>query len=251
MCVPGLDPVSLALLAGSTAASVGGGLYNASTQNKAIAAQNAENQKAAQVAMQARAAEQQRQNALEHQQAAEVTKSLMQANPTDAVMRATQTAEAPDNGIAQSAAAYNDAPPPAAENKAIEGASQQHTTEKRAATDKIVNALAMLTALGGEQAGVNDRIQLGGSKIRTLGGFRQGSSNANAMETAIPAAAVTPSDSIIGDLLLLGGSLGSGMAGKSIGGAAPGGSSIGDLIMGIGKKPMPTDFRNIRSGGLY
>lgn len=251
MCLPGLDPVTLALLAGSTAASVGGGLYNASTQNKAIEAQNEENQKAAQVAMQARAAEAQRQRAMEQQQAGEVTKSLMAANPTDAVMRATQTVAAPDNGIVQSTAAYNDAPPPAADNKTVAAASEPHTTEKRAATDKIVKALAMLTALGGEQAGANDRIQLGGSQIRTIGGFRQGSSNANALETSIPAARVTPSDSIIGDLLLLGGALGSGVGGKMIGGAAPGGSSIGDLIMGIGKKPMPTDFRNIRSGGLY
>lgn len=251
MCVPGIDPVSLAILAASTAASTGGAMYNASTQNKAIEAQNKENQRAMQIQQANRQAEQQRQLSLEHQQAAEVTKSLMQANPTDAVMRATKTVEDPNNGIVQSAAAYNDAPPPPVQNKTVESASAGHTAETKARTQGVINALAMLSALGGDQAGVNDRIQQGGSNIRTVGGYRQGSMNANALETSIPAPVVTPSDSIIGDLLLLGGQLGSGVGGKMLGSSIKPGTGIGDIIMGVGKPKMPTDFRNIRTGGLY
>lgn len=251
MCVPGADPLSLALLAASTAASTGGAMYNAATQNNAIEAQNRENQNAMRIQQANRQAEQQRQLSLEHQQAAEVTKSLMQANPTDAVMRATKTVEDPNNGIVQSTAAYNDAPPAPVQNKAVESASAGHTADTKARTEGVIRALAMLSALGGDQASVNDRIAQGGSNIRTVGGYRQGSMNANALETSIPAPVVTPSNSILGDLLLLGGQLGSGVAGKSIGAAAAPGTGIGDLIMGIGKKKMPTDFANIRTGGLY
>lgn len=255
MCVPGLDPVTLAMIAASTAATTGGAMYNADTQNNAIEAQNREDRKAAEIANVARQQEAEAQRGMERQQADEVGVALAEANPAQALLRAQQTVAAPENAITDPTAQYNAGPRPGQmENKDIEDASAGYKADSKARSNDIVKALAMLTALNGETSGINDALQRSGSDIQTIGLRRRTSMDANRLETSIPGASVTPSDSILGDVLMIGGQALGGAAGTMAGTAAAPGTSVGDLIMGVGKPRMsqtPWLNPNLRSGGLY
>lgn len=214
MCIPGLDPITLALLAASTAASVGGGMINANIQNDAIQRQNEENRRAAEAANFAADQERMRQRAYEEQQVAEVAEALTKANPAKALVKATRRAE--KSPVATDTGKYNATPTPPVQNKSIEADAKKTGAKKAATTDKITEALAMLTAMGSEFGSISDAIGRSGSNIATIGSNRRGSMNASELETRPAAASVTPSDSILGDILLLGGQAGAGLAGRRI-----------------------------------
>ena len=69
-----------------------------------------------------------------------------------------------------------------------------------------------------------------GSNVATVGSNRQGSLNTSLFETNIPTPIVTPSDSLIGDLLLLGGMGLGGVAGKSVGASGATPFNIGSIF---------------------
>jgi len=229
--VPGLDPLTLALIAGGTAASAGGAMINQNIQNDAIAAQNEQNRIAAQQANQAANQEQVRQRAYEEEQVAEVAEALTKANPAKALVRIRKEARA---SPVASDASYNATPKAPVENKGIERHAKKTEAAHGKRTDKITEALALLTQMGVDQAGVSDTIQQSGSDISTIGGFRRGSLDASGLETSIPAATVTPSDSMLGDLLMLGGGLAGGIGGTRMGGA---GVNLADIFR---RKPAAT-----------
>ncbi|WP_299129698.1 hypothetical protein [uncultured Amaricoccus sp.] len=240
MCAPGLDPFTIAAIAGSVA-SAGGAKMNADAQNDAIRAQNAENQKAMQAQQIAREEEAQRQLSMEGQQTDEVAKSLVKANPAGALMRAKQTVAAPDNAITGSAGSYNEEPQaPPIQNKDVSGASAGYEKKSVDTTKTVLDALAMLSALGGETAAAGDAVGRSNSNIQTIGGNRRGSLNANAAETRIPAPTVTANPGLMGDLLMLGGGAGAQYAGSKMG-------------AGPKKPPKLTDaeLASLSSGGLY
>lgn len=158
--------------------------------------QNRENQQAAEQAAAARSQEAARQLEFERQQADEVAKALTKANPETALLTAQAVAEAPSNDIARPA--YNEAVIDPVHNQVVAQAAAPREAERRASTQERLNAMALLSALDGQFAQTGDAIQRAGSEIQTLGGYRQGSLNANAAETAFRPATVTtlPSTSV-------------------------------------------------------
>lgn len=246
MCIPGLDPITLATILASTAASAGGAFINNQIQNDAVERQNRENQRAAEQANLARSQEAARQMQLERQQADEVAKALTKANPETALMAAQTVAEAPTNEIATPV--YNEAVIDPVHNQVVARQAAPREVERRSATQERMDAMALLSALDGQFGLTGDAIQRAGSNIQTLGGYRQGSLNANAAETAYRPATVTPSSSMIGDLLLLGGQAGASMAGGMIGSG-----DAASAIVGGGARRAATHPSRLllASGGLY
>lgn len=242
MCIPGLDPITLATVLASTAATAGGAVYNNQIQQQALQQQERQDKQAAQMANAAREDEALRQKAMERQQAEQVAKALTKANPTQALLEAQQTAQAPANEIAQPA--YNEAIPSPVQNKVVDDHARPTTQAREAQTQETLAAMALLSALDDRFAQSGEAIQRAGSNIQTTGSFRQGSINANARETAIEPGAVTPSDSILGDLMLIGGQLGARSAGSRIGAG-----EVGRAI--TGRRGTNPSRLVLASGGLY
>lgn len=213
MCT-GLEPIALAMMAGGSAASAMGAKMNADTQNNAIVEQNRQNQMAADRANQAAEQERMQQRAYEDQQVAEVAEALTKANPAKALVRVRQ--EAKTGPVASDGGGYNATPKAPVKNRAIEADARKTGAKDAKRTDRMIEALAMLTAMGTDMSATNDTIQQSGSDISTLGGFRRGSLGVNQMETSIPAATVTPGDSMLGDLLMLSGQAGAGFGGQRV-----------------------------------
>lgn len=249
MCIPGLDPLTLALLAGSLASSVGGGIYNNKLQQDALDKQGKID---AQVAEQNRLAQEQeriRQQDLERRQAEEVSKSLVKANPADAALKAQEAVASKDNPIVREGTTYNTpAQNPDLENRTVDKSTEGYKAESGARTEQMVKAIAALAALDGGMASTNDQIGRSGSNIATLGSLRRGSLDASRLETGIQAPTVQPKTSFLGDALLLLGNAGSTIAGGQI--AKGGGVDLGSLIMGARPKAPPRSSL-LTSGGLY
>lgn len=243
------DPVTLALMAGGTIASTAGASINAGIQNDAIRETNRQNQIAQEKNAIARQQEAERQRAMEEQQAADVAKALFDADPAAALLKAQETVAAPQNPITEAAASYNEDPAAARiSNPNVDNASASYVADSKARTGKVAEALAMLTAIGGEFGKSNIGIGQAGSRIATTGGFRRGSANVAGQEAGIPAADVTASDSAIGDILMLGGQIAAGVGGGRMGRAGET-FGIGDILK---RKPkVPLTGKPAIMGGLY
>lgn len=250
MCAPGLDPITLALMAASTAASAGGAAMNANAQNDAIQAQNEQNKQAQQISEQAAEAERVRQLTMEQEQAAAVSGALAEADPAKALLAAQAEAKAPENKITQASDAYTATPVTTAfQNKDIDTQTAGATAERAASSDSMAEALALLTGIGSQFSGANRAIGRSGSEIATIGGNRRGSAGVAQMEGSIPAAEVTADPGFLGDLLMIGGQAAGGIAG---GRAAKAGVDIGDILLpGKKKAPLGPLPKNLGTGALY
>jgi len=225
MCPP--VPI-LAPLAGAGAASwiipaalsAAGAAYNASTQRKAVEAQNKQNQISMEMAAAAREAERARQQDQFDRQLANVSEALTNVDParleTDA-----QTAAATAGDFVPSADVYN-----MGELQGQTTTGEMSDTIGKMIEDKVNETKGMLYAqefLAGQDAlmqGFQDDTVRLASENDFINSLRRGSLNVGRMEADISPAKVTPSDSILGDALLLGGTLAGGMLGKSAVGAA-------------------------------
>jgi hypothetical protein len=237
-------------MAAGTAASTGGAMMNANSQNRAIEETNQQNRKAQEINAQARQQEAERQRVMEEQQAADVAKALFEADPAAALLRAQDTVRAPTNEITQAAAAYNEDPAPQRiENASVNAAAKPYQKESRARTNTVAEAIAMLSAIGGEFSGANNQIDRAGGRISTTGVNRRASAGVAQREAGIPAADVTAGDSPIGDILILGGQLASGIGGQRAGRAGAGG--IGDILKRKPKGMPNPKINTIAEGGLY
>lgn len=200
MCVPGLDPITIA----SIAASGAGALYNRNVQNEYVAETN--NQNKIQMAREAEAteAERQRQLALEQQQAQAVTEAILRADPG-------RTAEKVAIGAPASevAAIPDDYSAPVLQGQVGDSDSAATIGEIiKASTDrlrKVLTSASVLTDQDTALRGVGDDLIRMSGNIQTIGSNRQGSLNASAKERSIPAATVERNMTPIGDLLMLGG----------------------------------------------
>lgn len=243
MCVPGLDPVSIGLMAASTAASAGGAIMNRQAENDAIARQNAENQKAQIEITRQREAEAARQLTFEQQQADEVAKALVEANPERAIVKAQQ--KAPESPVA-TAPTYNEEKQEGGiENRVIDDATAGYEAASADRTKSMAEALALLTELGVGMSGTADAIQQTGSNVATIGTKRRGSVNANAVETSYPAAAVTARPGLMGDALMIGGQALGGLAGRRAGSADDVAAALTGSAVKAPKRLL------LASGGLY
>lgn len=250
MCVPGLDPVTLAMIAASTAASAGGAALNVNAQNDAIRAQNEQDKRAQQISEQAAEAERVRQLGMEQQQTEAVSGALAEADPAKALLAAQAEAAAPANKITQASDTYTAAPVTTAfQNKDIDAQTAAATAERAASSDSMADALALLTGIGSQFAGANRAIGRSGSEIATIGGNRRGSAGVAQMEGRIPAAEVTANPGLLGDLLMIGGQAAGGMAGAR---AGKSGFEIGDILLpGKKKAPLGPLPKNLGTGALY
>ena len=243
MCVPGLDPVTMAMVAATTAASAGGAAYNANIQNDAVQAQDQADRQAMKIANRQAEAERVRQAALERESAAKVAEALTAADPSLALVRARQVARSDMNPITSAGA--EPAVKPQFENKVVSDATSGYEAESAARTREVTEALAMLAALGQGMTRSGSAIQLAGSGIDSVNSKRQGSMRVSQLETGIPSATVTPSDSIVGDMLLTAGEAGGRMTGARLN--KTGLPDIGSIFTRKGKSTPPI----FASGGMY
>lgn len=214
MCVPGLDPISLAAIAASGA----GAAYNANVNNQYVDAMNAQNNQSMIREGQAAAEERTRQAQFEADQTAQVMNTLFQVAPEKVQTDAADVASDPHTSYVTAADEYNlgrlDGQ---VHNDNVTKVIGQTVGDAARETRGILSAAATLAGQSDSFAQSGDALGRMGSELQTLGGFRSGSMNASQLETSIPAAQVTKSYSPIGDLLMLGGTGLAGHAGNLAG----------------------------------
>lgn len=227
MCT-GLEPFLISALPG-IAATAAGSLVNARIQNNAIREQNRQNQIAMDRQTAATEAERGRQLAMERDQAGIIQRALAAVDPGATAARI--EAQAPASEIAQAADTYNLATLP---GQMTSGASAEAIGKivgdavQRARG--ILGAQSVLSSQGTSALGRQDALTSMGSRVNTIGSNRAASAGVGRLETQIPAATVTPSDSILGDALLMLGQGLSGHIGQNVGMGRAGtvfGSSLG------------------------
>jgi len=223
MCT-GLEPLALAGLA----ASVGGSIYNSNIQNNAIKEQNRQNQMALEMERQARDEEMRRQREFEQQQTDEVTNAMFEANPEQVAQIAVEVADSPETPINQALDTFNTTELAGqVQNEDVQESIGTTIANQAEQTRRLLRNAALLYGQHGALADAETALGRMGSEVATAGSNRQGSLGVSMFETNVPTPVVTPSDSIIGDLLMLGGQGIAGMAGKSVG-------SVGGTPFGIG-----------------
>lgn len=241
MCIPGIDPATLLL---SAAVSGAGGLVNAGIQNDYINEQNRQNRIAMEGERSARLAESERQRAMEDDQMAILSRALTEdVDPALLAKSVEEEVADPTNAIVTAADEYNvpmlqgqD------ENSPVAGRIGKIVADALETTKGILKAQSTLSEQGVALSGSQDALTRAAGDIGNIGTDRQGSLNVSRMETFVPPAQVTPSDSILGDILMLGGQAipGFGTGGKVFGAKPkPGfnlgyGSGITPLSLGTG-----------------
>lgn len=221
----------------------GAGAYiNSRIQNQAIAAQNAENQRAMAMERAARLAESERQAVMEQLQADAVAKALFKVDPGDTAKTVEAEASDPDNAITVSAEEYN-IPSLTGQSQTgvVAGEIGKLVADKLKQTKDILKAQATLSGQGTSLLGNQDALLRMAGDVQNVGRDRAGSLAASRLETSIPAARVTPSDSPIGDILMLGGQLLGGMGGF--------GSLAGGPLVAPGTASMVTP--SMASGSIF
>ena len=208
------DPLMLM----SFASSAVGGLVNANIQKNTINEQNKQNRIAMDNSRAAREDEDARQKAWELEQSADVNTALAAVAPETRAADAAAAVADPANEFATVADDYN---VPTLQGQ-IEGGSTTEAigrivSEKLNATKGMINAASMLTAQGVSAGDAAQAITQMGGNVANISSNRRGSGGVARLETAIPAATVTPSTSVLGDMLMLGGQLGAGIGGKNVG----------------------------------
>lgn len=215
MCVPGVDPLTLALTLGATTA---GSLYNADTQNQAIDEQNKQNRIQMQRQQAAREVEAKRQLSMENEQAAAITKALFEAAPEKVAEAGEAVTADPDNPIVAAAEEYN--VPTLQGQVKNEDVNDNIGSTVGKAMKRTRGMLESAASLSGQRDAMAKAVEaLGrmGSEVQTIGSRRYGSSRLADIETAIPGVTVTRSGNPLGDLLIMGGKIGAGSLGYGIG----------------------------------
>ena len=232
----------------SAAASGGGALINSNIQNQAIAETNNQNKIRMNIERDARNEESARQSAMEATSAEQVTQALLGANPEDVVAKVAAQAADPTNQIVQSAEMHNTPVLQGqVQNADVTGAINEKVSGRLAKTKEMLKNMAIMSGQGTSTANIGDLIGRSGSEIQTIGSNRRGSLAASQLETSIPAAEVTKSKSMLGDLLML-----AGAAGGSYGGQMAGAAGTPLFTNPFASQALPiTSVGDIMAGGLY
>lgn len=232
----------------SAAASGGGALYNTSLQNRAIDETNRQNKIRMDIERKARGEETERQAAMERTSAEQVTQALLGADPEGVVETVAAQAVDPTNPILQSAEIHNvPVLQGQVQNADITAAIDEKVSGRLARTKEMLKNMAIMSGQGTATAGIGDLIGRSGSEIQTIGSNRRGSLAASQLETSIPAAEVTKSKSMLGDILML-----AGAAGGSYGGQMAGQAGTPLFTNPFARKALPvTSVGDIMAGGLY
>lgn len=231
-------------------ASMGGAAINSNIQNNAIAETNNQNKIRMDIERKARNDESARQTAMEATSAEEVTKALLGANPESIAAEVEEQASDPTNQIVQSAEIHNTPTLQGqVENQDVTSAIDEKVSGRMGRTKEMLKNMAILSGQGTSMSRVGDLIGRSGSEIQTIGSNRRGSLAASQLETNIPAAEVTKSKSLLGDILMLGGNAAAGFGGQTSGAA---GGQLFSNPLSRRPAPMPiTNIGDIMAGGLY
>ena len=210
-----MSPLFLAALL-----SGGGALYNSKMQNDAIVAQNEQNKLAVDRASAAKEAERRRQERWEQEQFDAIDRTLREVDPGKRAADIEAATAAPENEIVQSAEDYN-IPSLTGQNATGSVASEigKIVADRLEQTKELLRAQSVLSEQGVGSMQSRNTINRMNADIGAISRDRSGSIGVNDMETSIDAATVTPSDSPIGDILLVGGQLAGGLG--SLAGGAP------------------------------
>ncbi len=228
---------SLLAAAPGTAMAAAGALYNNQAQNAAIERQNEETQRIIEMERLAKEAETMRQNTWADQQQARTMAALDVVDPTATAARIDERASAPDNAIV--GAADNYALPTLQGQITTSPTGQEIGQSVEEAVSRATDLLKAYSTLseGRTTMGENqDELVRMGTENAQTGSFRNASAAIAGQETMLPIPTVTPGDSILGDLLLLGGQMAAGIGGKMVGGRAP---------VPTRTAPLPTDPASI------
>ena len=218
MCIPGLDPVTLA----GIVASLGGSVINSNITNQAIGEQNRQNQRVMEMERSAADAERSRQRDFELSQAEAATRALFEADGGAIAENVDAEATAPTNEIANVPEDYNTTQLQGqVQDGVVSGEIGRIIEDALAGTKGILNGAATISGQNSAFMGLRDKLMEMSSNIQNVGQARRGSMMANQLETSIPTATVTQSDSPIGDLLMLGGQALAGYGGQRVGMRAP------------------------------
>jgi hypothetical protein len=238
------DPISLI----GAALSVGGGLVNGMQQQSYVKAQNRSQEEAymrsrqARIQEQARQAEFEKQQFAQHDRALEGLQSDVQKENLDQeaaafLQRTDQLSDAlPDGQLLSGQESANDD---------VKADIAKHTATTAADTRRRIAALAKLTSYGNVETGNNMLLQDTNNRIETTQGLRRGSLGVSQQEQTIPAAQVSPPNTMLGDIMSGVGALGVRAGGQGIGGfkttAAPvaaGQFEWPTTFVGAGGKPL-------------
>lgn len=229
------------------AASTGGAVLNNNIQNRAIAETNNQNRIRMDMEKKARTEETARQAAMEATSAAEVAQALTQVDPATQAATVEAEAAAPENQITQSAEVHNTPTIQGqVQNSDVSSMIGDKVAERLGRTREMLKNMAILSGQDSASSAAGDALGRSSSEIQTTNSNRRGSMNASQLETSIPAAEVTKSKSLIGDLLMLAGSGAASMGGRAAGmsgGRLFGGANAANRVV--------PNIGDVMAGGLY
>lgn len=192
-----------------------GAAYNAKLNNDYIDEVNRQNRIATDMAREAREEEVKRQLAMEGEQTERVDQGLQEIDPGKLRQKVADAADDPNNEFVTLADEYNASVLPGQTTSgSISETIGKMIGDSLTRTREILKAQSVLAGQGAALSGNQDELGRVGSDIQTTGSNRRRSAQVGMMETNIPPGQVTKSSSILGDMLMLGGSaLGGGLFG--------------------------------------
>lgn len=211
MCFPAAAVIAIA----GTLASMAGSAYNAKIQRDAAKAQSKAQNDAEIARMQARREEEKRQDKFNAESDRKIRDTAQAIAPDKRAENVELAAADPNNSVQAAARRYNAAPATgSASGEIISDAGRLREKAKR--TSAMIDALAILSAQGTDQANARDDFRRMGSEIDTIMNKSRGSMRVNDYEASAPTARVTPSNSMLGDALVVGGNLAANYGGSQM-----------------------------------
>lgn len=204
------------------AMTAAGSMYNNSTQNKAIAAQNHQNNLAAAQSRSAIDAEDARQRAMEEEQFAAVRATTDASDPAALAERVMERANSDSNEFTQ-IDDYNGGDLQGQTSTGeISDSIGKMVGDAVARTKDMLKSQSVLSGQGAGMSGTQDGIVRLRDDVSNVGSDRRRSASVGRLEAQVTPATVTKSDSPLGDILMLAGTALGGAQGLAQGGATAG-----------------------------
>lgn len=216
------DPTSIAIA--GIVAGTAGTAYNAVQQNAFQRQVQAEQNRQAIRAREAREEERLRQQALDEENYATVRDNYEQLAPDQRAAEIEAAVAAGDTPVQEAGRRYQPLPRPQSVNGEVLGDAGRLADEAARQRARI-EAMAFLAAQNSDEQAVRDRFSRTDSTLANNNSEGRRSLSLSNFEQNIPAANVTPSNSIFGDLLVGAGQLGGAYAGRMPTGYTPTGGT--------------------------
>lgn len=206
--------LEIAGMIGSMALSTAGAMYNKNIQQSYVDETNRQNKISMDREAKARAEEVSRQRDWENQQFTDVQTAAGRSDPAAIADVVAANAADPSNEFVSQADDYNIAHLQGQDTSGeIANNIGQTVGDALARTKEILRAKSVLSGQDDAFAGMRDAALRMRDQVSNVGSNRNRSAGVAQMETTIPNARVTPSDSPLGDILMLAGKLVGGVGG--------------------------------------